>query len=114
MANFNKVVLMGNITKDPQLRYTPGGTAVTTISMAINRVFGSKDGEEKKQEVCFVDLQCWARMAENICKFVKKGSPEHTEVERQVVEEKKQAAQHIMESDAFILICSNKTKNLIN
>ena len=55
MASFNKVFLMGNLTRDPELRYTPKGTAVTDVGMAVNRVFNSGDGQ-RQEETTFVDV----------------------------------------------------------
>jgi single-strand DNA-binding protein len=73
MANVNKVILIGNLTRDPELRYTPSGTAVAKFGMAINRTWKSQTGE-KKEEVCFVDCQAWARGAELISEYCHKGS----------------------------------------
>ena len=73
MANLNKVFLIGNLTRDPELRYTPQGTAVGEFGMAINRQWKGPNGE-KKEEVCFVDCQAWARGAEIISEYCKKGS----------------------------------------
>jgi len=74
MANFNKVLLIGNLTRDPELRYTPGGTAVADFGMAVNRNWTSQGGE-KREETLFVDLEAWARTAEVISEYCKKGSP---------------------------------------
>jgi single-strand DNA-binding protein len=73
MANLNKVFLIGNLTRDPELRYTPQGTAVGEFGLAINRQWKGPNGE-KKEEVCFVDCQAWARAAEVISEYCKKGS----------------------------------------
>ena len=73
MANLNKVFLIGNLTRDPELRYTPQGTAVGEFGIAINRQWKGPNGE-KKEEVCFVDCQAWARGAEIISEYCKKGS----------------------------------------
>jgi single-strand DNA-binding protein len=73
MANLNKVFLIGNLTRDPELRYTPQGTAVGEFGMAINRQWKGPTGE-KKEDVCFVDCQAWARAAEIISEYCKKGS----------------------------------------
>ncbi len=73
MATFNKVILAGNLTKDPELRYTSGGTAVANFSMAINRKF-SKDGE-KKEDVDFFDIEAWDKLAELASEYLSKGSP---------------------------------------
>ena len=63
MPNFNKVMLMGNLTRDPELRYTPGGAAVCSCSMAINRTWKGKDGRDG-EETCFVDLVIWGKAGE--------------------------------------------------
>ncbi len=69
MANVNKVILIGNLTRDPELRYTPSGTAVCDLGLAVNRKY--KDQEE----TTFVDLVVWARQAEVISEYCKKGHP---------------------------------------
>jgi single-strand DNA-binding protein len=74
MANLNRVLLIGNLTRDPEVRYTPKGTAVTDIGMAINRVFTSEDGE-RREEVTYVDVVLWARLAEIAGQYLKKGWP---------------------------------------
>ncbi len=74
MANFNKVILAGNLTRDPELRYTPKGTAVAKIGMALNRTWKSESGETK-EEVTFVDVEAFGRQAEVISQYMKKGRP---------------------------------------
>lgn len=74
MANFNKVILAGNLTRDPELRYTPKGTAVARITLAVNRTWKSESGESK-EEVTFVDVDVWGRQAEVIGQYMKKGRP---------------------------------------
>jgi single-strand DNA-binding protein len=74
MANFNKVILAGNLTRDPELRYTPQGRAVTKITLAINRNYTLESGE-KKEEVSFVDVEAWGKQAETIAHYMKKGRP---------------------------------------
>lgn len=74
MASFNKVILAGNLTHDPELRYTPKGTAVTKIRLAVNRVYTTDSGE-KKEEVTYVDVDAFARQAEVIHQYLKKGRP---------------------------------------
>ena len=73
MASFNKVLLMGNLTKDPELRYTPQGTAVANLRMAVNRRFKSKTGEAK-EEVCFITAVVWDKQAETCNQYLHKGS----------------------------------------
>lgn len=73
MANLNKVFLIGNLTRDPELRYVPSGTAVTTFGMAINRTYTNPAGE-KREEVCFVRIVVWGRQAETCNQFLSKGS----------------------------------------
>jgi len=72
MANFNKVFLMGNLTRDPQLSYLPSQTAVVDFGLAVNRRWTGRDGE-KREETCFVDCQAFGRQAENINKYMSKG-----------------------------------------
>ncbi|HTJ00400.1 MAG TPA: single-stranded DNA-binding protein [Dongiaceae bacterium] len=74
MASFNKVILVGNLTRDPELRYTPKGTAIAKIGMAVNRVWTNEAGE-KKEEVTFVDVDIFGRTAENVGQYMRKGSP---------------------------------------
>jgi single-strand DNA-binding protein len=74
MANFNKVIIVGNLTRDPELRYTPKGTAVARITLAVNRTWKSESGEAK-EEVSFVDVDVWGRQAEVIGQYMKKGRP---------------------------------------
>src|SRR5579883_1959570 len=74
MANFNKVILAGNLTRDPELRYTPKGTAVAKIGMAINRSWKNETGE-LQTEVTFVDVDAFGRQAEVIAQYMKKGRP---------------------------------------
>jgi len=74
MANFNKVILAGNLTRDPELRYTPKGTAITRITLAINRNWKTETGETK-EEVTFVEVDAFARQAEVIAQYMKKGRP---------------------------------------
>ena len=74
MASFNKVILAGNITRAPELRYTPGGKAVCEIGLAVNRQWKTESGE-KKEAVTFVDCTAWAGTAEAISKHLRKGDP---------------------------------------
>ena len=74
MANLNKVLLIGNLTRDPELRYIPSGSAVASFTLAMNRVYKLQTGE-KKEEVSFVKVVVWGRMAEICGEYIKKGSP---------------------------------------
>ena len=74
MASFNKVLLMGRLTRDPELRYTPSNTPVTDFGFAMREVFKNKAGETVEQ-TCFVDVVVWGRQAETANEFLKKGSP---------------------------------------
>lgn len=74
MANLNKVLIIGNLTRDPELRYTPGGTAVANLRMATNRRFKDKSGEVK-QEVCYLTVVTWDKQAEVCNQYLHKGSP---------------------------------------
>lgn len=74
MASLNKVLLIGNLTRDPELRYIPSGSAVTSFTVAVNRVYKLQTGE-KKEETSFVRIVVWGRMAETCGEYLKKGSP---------------------------------------
>lgn len=74
MANFNKVILMGNLTRDPELRYTPKGTAIAKLGLAINRTWRDESGQTK-EEVTFVDIDAFGRQAETLGQYMKKGRP---------------------------------------
>jgi single-strand DNA-binding protein len=78
MASLNKVFLIGNLTQDPELRYTPNGAAVTDLRLAINRVYTTKEGD-RREEALFIDVTVWNRQAENCCQYLKKGRPVHVE-----------------------------------
>lgn len=72
-SSFNKVVLLGNLTRDPEVRYTPKGTAVAEIGMALNRFIPASDGGERREETTFVDITLWGRTAEIAGEYLKKG-----------------------------------------
>jgi single-strand DNA-binding protein len=74
MASFNKVILLGNLTRDPEVRYTPKGTAVADLGLAVNRTYTADNGE-KREEVTFVDVTFWGRTAEVAGEYLKKGRP---------------------------------------
>ncbi len=74
MANFNKVLLIGNLTRDPELRYTPQGTAVVNLGLAVNRSFRDRN-QELKKEVCFLTVVAWDKQAETCNQYLHKGSP---------------------------------------
>jgi single-strand DNA-binding protein len=71
MAGYNKVVLLGNLTRDPEMRYTPSGTPVSSFGLAVNRRY--RQGEEAKEEVCFVDVTVFGRQAEVAGEYLSKG-----------------------------------------
>jgi single-strand DNA-binding protein len=73
MASLNKVILMGHLTRDPELRYTPNGTPVATVGLAVNRRY--RQGDETKEDVCFVDVVSFGRQAETISEYLQKGRP---------------------------------------
>jgi len=73
MANLNKVLLMGNLTRPPELRYTPSGTAVADLRMAVNRNYTTQSGE-KREEVCFLTVVVWGKQAESCGEYLDKGS----------------------------------------
>ena len=74
MPNFNKILLMGNLTKDPDCRYTPKGTAVCVFDIAINRHWTTESGE-KKEEVVFISCEAWSKQGETIAQYLSKGKP---------------------------------------
>jgi single-strand DNA-binding protein len=72
MASLNKVMLMGNLTRDPETKHTPKGTAVTQLSLAINRHYVTESGD-RKEEVTYVDVEAWGKLAENCAEHLSKG-----------------------------------------
>jgi single-strand DNA-binding protein len=74
MASFNKVILAGNLTRDPELRYTPKGSAVAGFSLAVNRTWKTESGETK-EEVSFIEVEAWGRQGEVIAQYMRKGRP---------------------------------------
>ncbi len=78
MANLNKVMLIGNLTRDPELRHTPKGTAVAEISLAINRVWNNEQGQ-KQEDTTFVEVTLWGRQAELAQQYLTKGRPVYIE-----------------------------------
>jgi single-strand DNA-binding protein len=75
MANLNKVMLMGNVTRDIELRYTPGGTAVASFGLATNRRWKDKKTGDNREEATFIDIEVWAKTAELCHQYLSKGSP---------------------------------------
>jgi single-strand DNA-binding protein len=71
MVSFNKVILIGNLTRDPELRYTPSGTPVVNFSLAVNRRY--RQGDEPKEEVCYIDIVAFGRQAEHCGQYLSKG-----------------------------------------
>jgi single-strand DNA-binding protein len=74
MASYNKVLLMGNLTRDPEVKYTPKGTAIANLGLAVNRVYTTEGGEQK-EEVTFIDIEVWGRQAETAGQYLSKGRP---------------------------------------
>jgi single-strand DNA-binding protein len=72
MANLNKVMIIGNVTRDPEIKYTPKGSAVTDLGIAVNRVY-TPEGGEKREETTYVDVTLWGRQAEIAGEYCKKG-----------------------------------------
>ena len=73
MASLNTVILMGHLTRDPELRYTANGTPVATVGLAVNRRY--RQGDETKEDVCFIDVVTFGRQAETVSEYLQKGSP---------------------------------------
>ncbi|MDY6914644.1 MAG: single-stranded DNA-binding protein, partial [Planctomycetota bacterium] len=74
MANYNKVILVGNLTRDPQMSYLPSQTPVVEFGLAVNRRWRGQDGQQK-EETCFVDCRCYGRQAETLNQYMAKGRP---------------------------------------
>lgn len=74
MASLNKVILIGNLTRDPEVRYTPRGAAVCDVSIAVNRKWRDEQTGESKEEVTFVDIVVWGKQAESVGQYLRKGS----------------------------------------
>ena len=74
MANFNKVILMGNLTRDVELRQTPGNQTVANIGLAVNRTYQTREGD-RREETTFVDCEAWGRQAEVMAQYLSKGRP---------------------------------------
>lgn len=75
MRGYNRVILMGNLTRDPEMQYTSGGTARARFGIAVNRTYNDRQTGEKKEEVCFVNITAWGRTAEICQEYLHKGSP---------------------------------------
>jgi single-strand DNA-binding protein len=73
MASYNKVILIGNLTRDPELRVTPKGTAICQFGIAVNRTWKDESGQSR-EEVSFIDIEAWGKAGETITKFLLKGS----------------------------------------
>lgn len=108
MASFNKVILIGNLTRDPEVKYLPKGTAVCNIAMAVNRRWKSDAGEEK-EDVYFADCKAFGKQAETIGQWVKKGHPlmiegrlTREEWDDKKTGEKKSATRIMVESFQFL------------
>jgi single-strand DNA-binding protein len=74
MASYNKVLLMGNLTRDPEVRYTPKGTAVAKLGVAVNERYTTAEGEQR-ESTTFVDVDVWGKQADTISQYLSKGSP---------------------------------------
>jgi single-strand DNA-binding protein len=79
MASVNKVILIGNVTRKPEIKYTPKGTAVTELGLAVNRFIPASEGGEKREETTFIDVTLWGRQAEVACEYLDKGRPVYIE-----------------------------------
>lgn len=108
MASFNKVILAGNLTRDPELRYLPKGTAVTAFGLAVNRTWKSESGESK-EEVNFIDIEAYGRQAEVIAQYMRKGRPllvegrlKQDSWEDKATKQKKNKLKVVLESFSFI------------
>ncbi len=75
MASYNKVILMGNLTRDPEMKYLPSGTAVANFGLAMSERYIDRQSGEQKENVCFVDVEAWDKQAELVNEYLSKGSP---------------------------------------
>lgn len=75
MANLNKVMIIGNLTADPEVRTTPRGTNLTELRLAVNRQVGGQDGSERREETTYLDVTCWSRLGEIAAQYLSKGRP---------------------------------------
>jgi len=75
MASYNRVILIGNLTRDPEVRYIPSGTAVSELGLAVNRTWFDKQSNSRKEETTFVDVTLWGREAEVAGEYLSKGRP---------------------------------------
>ena len=75
MASYNKVILMGNLTRDPEMKYLPSGTAVANFGIAMSEKYTDRQSGEQRENVCFVDVEAWDRQAEIVNEYLSKGSP---------------------------------------
>ena len=73
--SFNKTILMGNLTRDPEIRSLPSGQTVTNFGLAVNETWTDKASGEKREEVCFVDVDAWGRQGEVVLEYFSKGKP---------------------------------------
>ena len=75
MASYNRVILIGNLTRDPEMKYLPSGTAVTNFGLAMNERYTDRQTGEQKESTCFVDIEAWGRQAEIANEYLNKGRP---------------------------------------
>lgn len=75
MASYNKVILMGNLTRDPEMKYLPSGNAVTNFGIAVSERYTDRQSGEQKESVCFVEITAWGRVGEIVNEYLSKGSP---------------------------------------
>jgi single-strand DNA-binding protein len=108
MASFNKVIVAGNLTRDPELRYLPKGTAVAAFALAVNRTWKSESGENK-EEVNFIDIEAFGRQAEVIAQYMRKGRPllvegrlKQDSWEDKATQQKRSKLKVVLESFSFI------------
>ena len=79
MANLNKVMLIGRLTRDPETRHTQGGNSVTNFGLAVNRTYRRKDSDEQVEETTFVDIEAWGKTGETFARYMKKGRQAYVE-----------------------------------
>ena len=108
MASYNKVMLMGNLTRDPELKYLTSGMAVANLGLAVNRVWTDRESGEKREEVSFIDLEAWGRTAETMNEYLQKGRNVFVEgrlrQQRWETDDGQSRSRHVVVIDSFQFI----------
>lgn len=105
MPNYNRTILMGNLTRDPELKYLPNGTAVANFGIAVNRKFNDRNSGEEREEVLFIDVNFFGPRAEVVERYLSKGTPIHLEgrlrLEQWQADDGSNRSRHTIVGDSF-------------